>query len=364
MNKIKLSFCIPTYNRVQSVSKLVTGILSCSDDDIEVVVLDNGSTDDTLNTLQLIKDQRLVVYSNGENKGGLYNVVNVIDKAKGEYLVFTTDKDHVDFNEISKFKLFLIEHRNLASGYCEVNSNSEIEYEIFEQGYQAVSHIAYKGRHPTGYFFNNALLKSIKHVERFSDFKIVDLFPFEFIHAELCLMGNGGIYHGKLITLEGDEMFAKHKSHTTNGRTNEAFFSPEARLKLCINYTKHINTLKLTQKERQLLAIDIFFQQLTAATIVYQWVLRNKYMRAHYHIDCEDLSTKDLFSIGWSFYKKYRVAAIPLLRSGYISQMALEIYIFTSAFVRMTRRAIGFAKKGLINLIKKIFCVHKSSFKR
>lgn len=354
MNKIELSFCIPTYNRVQGVYKLVTDILSCHDENIEIVVLDNGSTDETLNTLQSIKDKRLVVYSNGENKGGLYNVVNVINKARGEYLVFTTDKDHIDFNEIAKFKLFLMEHGNLASGYCAFNSNSEIEYEIFEQGYQAIKNIAYKGRHPTGYFFNNALLKSIKHVERFSDFKFVDLFPFEFIHAELCLMGKGGIYHGHLITLEGDEMFAKHKSHTTSGRTKEAFFSPEARLKLCINYTKHISTLKLTQKERELLAVDVFFQQLTAATIVYQWVLRNKHMRAHYHIDRRDLNTNELFDIGWTFYKQYRVEVIALLRKGFVSQRTFEFYIFMSAIVRIIRRSIGFVKRHSINFIKKI----------
>ena len=55
MDHIELSFCIPTYNRASSVCRLVADILSCRDSGIEVVVLDNGSTDDSLSLLQAIK---------------------------------------------------------------------------------------------------------------------------------------------------------------------------------------------------------------------------------------------------------------------------------------------------------------------
>ncbi len=347
MNNIELSFCIPTYNRAQIVYELVTNILLCSDPAIEVVVLDNGSTDDTLSILRAIKDKRLVVYSNGENKGGLYNVVNVINKARGRYLVFSTDKDHVDINEIIKFKLFLLQHPCLASGYCTFNSKTEVEYEIFQQGYQAVKNIAYKGRHPTGYFFNNALLKSINHVERFSDYKIVDMFPFEFIHAELCLMGGGAIYHVPMFTLETGEMAAKHKSYNASGKSKEAFFSPEARLKLAINYAKHINSLRLSPKERKFLLIDVFFQQLVAATVGYQSILWNKDICAHYYMECRELRTKELFSIGFNFYKKYRVATIYLWGNSFITQMTFEIYFFLSLFIRTIKRPIKFIKNRM-----------------
>lgn len=351
MEKIELSFCIPTYNRVQSVYKLVTDILLCNDDSIEVIVLDNGSSDNTLGILRSIKDRRLAVYNNDENKGGLYNAVNVINKAKGKFLVFSTDKDHIDFNEIPKFKLFLLNHPDLASGYCAFNSKAEIEYEIFEQGFQAVRNIAYKGRHPTGYFFNNEFLKTISHVERFSDYKIVDVFPFEFIHAELCLMGKGGIYHGHMITLEAEEIAAKHKSYNPSGK-KEVFFSPEARLKMAISYTKHISTLHLFRRERELLIIDVFFQQLSAATIGYQWVLRNKNICSHYYMNCSELNPKELFSIGLNFYKQYKSKTKILWGKSLISQMTFELYIFKRVFTNMICRLIGFFKRRIIGFFK------------
>ena len=338
MKNIDLSFCIPTFNRSESLHKLVTTILSCTDPNIEVVVLDNGSTDDTLASLSTIRDGRLIVYSNGENKGGLYNVVNVIDKACGKYLVFLTDKDHVDSNEITRFKTFLLQHTGLASGYCLFNSKSKIEYEIFQQGYQAVNKIAYKGRHPTGYFFNNALLKSIKHVEKFSDHKIVDMFPFEFIHAELCLMGGGAIYHVPMFTLETGDMAAKHKSYNASGKSKEAFFSPEARLKLAINYTKHINTLRLTPQEKRLLIIDIFIQQLVAATVGYRSVLRNKDICAHYYMECRDIKAKELHIIGLNLYRHYRSETINLWGKSYVTQITFELYFISRLFARTIRR--------------------------
>ena len=127
MNNIELSFCIPTYHRAQSVYKLVTDILLCSDPAIEVVVLDNGSTDDTLSILRAIKDDRLCVYTNGENKGALFNMVNVINKGTGKFLVYSTDQDHIDYTKILGFKTFLLQQANLAGGFCAFNSESKID---------------------------------------------------------------------------------------------------------------------------------------------------------------------------------------------------------------------------------------------
>lgn len=349
MDAINLSFCIPTYNRAHIVYQVVTEILQCSDSDIEVVVLDNGSTDNTLNLLSAIKDKRLIVYSNAENKGGLYNVVNVINKARGKYLVFSTDKDHTDSNEITRFKSFLLEHPDLASGYCAFDSKSKIEHEIFQQGYQAIKNIAYKGRHPTGYFFNNALLESIRHVERLSDFEIVGMFPFEFIHAELCSMGNGAIYHVPMFTLETGDMAAKHKSYNASGKSKEAFFSPEERLKLAINYTKHISTLSLTQKEKKLLVVDVFLQQIVAATMGYQSILRNKDICLHYYMECRDLKTKELLGIGLKFYRNYRAKTIDIWGSNFITQLAFEPHVFLRLLAKAIRRSIKYLKRSTVN---------------
>jgi len=339
MNNIELSFCIPTYNRAEIVSRLVTNILSCTDPTIEVVVLDNGSTDGTLDILQTIKDERLAVYSNGENKGALFNMVNVLNKGRGKFLVYSTDQDYVDYTKIDDFKSFLLQHTNLGGGYCTFNSKSEGEYEIIPKGCQAIKIIAYQGRHPTGYFFNNDLLKTIKLVERFSDYNFVDLFPLEFAFAELCLLGEGAIYHRSTFTPETGTMVVKHKSSTTDGKSKNAFFSPETRLKLAVNYAKHINTLQLTSQDKHKLIIDTFIHELAAATKGYRSILRNENLCTHYYMERREIKNKELLCVGLNFYRRYKSETMALWGGG-ITQLNFELHIFMRLFSRAIRRLI------------------------
>lgn len=341
MNDIELSFCIPTYNRVHVVSELVASILSSTDPFIEVVVLDNGSTDGTLDVLGAIKDNRLRVYGNGENKGALFNMVNVLDRGRGKFLVYSTDQDHVDSARISDFKGFLMRHPDLAGGYCAFGSPSEVEFEMFKRGYQAIRKIAYQGRHPTGYFFNNRMLKPIKLVERFSDYDMVDLFPLEFAFAELCSSGDGAIYHRPVFIPETGAAVVKHTSATTNGKSKRAFFAPEARLKLAISYAKHIVSLPLLQSEKHELISETFVNELAAATRSYQAILRNERLCAHYRMESKEIGTLDLLRIGLGFYWRYKCETRTLWGSRLIMQMRFESCVFAKIFQRIARRFTG-----------------------
>jgi len=308
MNNISLSFCIPTYNRAEIVYQNILNILACPDIDIEVVVLDNGSTDTTIELLNKIKDKRLSVYENGENRGVLFNILHAVDKGRGKYLVFSTDKDRFHSDVISSFRSFLMAQANLAAGYCEYNSVSLNEYDCFPKGVLAVKAIAYMARHPTGYFFNNNLLKSINLVERFSDYNIVDTFPFDFAFAELCLLGDGYIYNPNLITPESGATAAKIKSFGTDGSKKDAFFSPDSRLRMAVNFSWHIHTLKISQKEKTDLIIGVFIRGLLGATIGYRAILKNTDLCEHYCMPSRTVKNGEILNFGItyiiSFFKK------------------------------------------------------------
>lgn len=301
MNNISLSFCIPTYNRSEIVYKNVLDILACADIDIEVVVLDNGSTDNTLLLLRSIDDDRLSIYSNGENKGVLFNILNALDKGRGKYLVFSTDKDGFKSDKISNFKSFLLSQNNLAAGFCQYNSTRDIIFESFPKGSSAVRAIAYQARHPTGYFFNNQFLKSVKLVERFSDYSMVDTFPFDFVFGELCILGDGFIYHSDLITPESRVMASKIKSFGTDGSKKDAFFSPESRLRMALNFSRHIDTLNLSKKEKSFLIIDVFVRGLLGATIGYRTILRSRHLCDHYCMNIRTVGYSEIFKLGLSY---------------------------------------------------------------
>jgi glycosyltransferase involved in cell wall biosynthesis len=87
---------IPTYNRAALVRNCVASALAQSYQNIEVLVSDNASTDDTLAILKSINDKRLRVLTSPENVGAVNNFSKCIREAKGDYLTLVSDDDILD----------------------------------------------------------------------------------------------------------------------------------------------------------------------------------------------------------------------------------------------------------------------------
>ena len=87
---------IPTYNRAALVKACVLSALAQSYPNIEVLVSDNASTDDTLAVLQSVNDKRLRVLANTENIGAVGNFNTCVQEARGEYLVLASDDNVLD----------------------------------------------------------------------------------------------------------------------------------------------------------------------------------------------------------------------------------------------------------------------------
>ncbi|MCL1999177.1 MAG: glycosyltransferase family 2 protein [Turicibacter sp.] len=88
-----LSICIPTYNRSALAYRCVMSALEFPHDDIEIVVCDNGSDDDTFENLSQIDDVRLKLFKNNVNMGYKYNVIRVAKEANGRFCMLCSDED-------------------------------------------------------------------------------------------------------------------------------------------------------------------------------------------------------------------------------------------------------------------------------
>ena len=93
-----VSVIVPTYNYAHYISEAIDSVLSQSypRELIEIIVVDDGSADNTREVLKKYIDNGLVHYSFQENKGKANATKNAISIAQGEY-IFNLDADDYFF---------------------------------------------------------------------------------------------------------------------------------------------------------------------------------------------------------------------------------------------------------------------------
>lgn len=97
----KVSVIIPAYNVEKFIERTVASILRQSLQEIEIIVVNDGSQDGTLNILKSIQDKRLAIV-NQRNHGVSAARNTGIDQAKGEYLFFLDGDDWLEPESLSE----------------------------------------------------------------------------------------------------------------------------------------------------------------------------------------------------------------------------------------------------------------------
>ena len=90
-NPMKVSITIPTYNREQYICQAIESALQQTMTDIEVIVVDDGSTDNTKEIIRPYMDRIKYVYT--ENGGPARARNTGMKHAKGEYVSFLDSDD-------------------------------------------------------------------------------------------------------------------------------------------------------------------------------------------------------------------------------------------------------------------------------
>jgi len=88
-----VSVCIPTYNGARYVERTIRSVLAQSFKDFELVVRDDGSSDDTLAVVQSIDDERIRIVAGRENAGAGANFGLAVAEATGTYVKLLCQDD-------------------------------------------------------------------------------------------------------------------------------------------------------------------------------------------------------------------------------------------------------------------------------
>lgn len=98
------SVIIPTYNRAQELKRAILSVLEQTFTDFEILVMDDGSTDDTQQVVEAFKDKR-IIYEWDINYGGPARPRNRgLSKAKGQWICFLDADDYWMSNKLKVCK--------------------------------------------------------------------------------------------------------------------------------------------------------------------------------------------------------------------------------------------------------------------
>ena len=103
MDNIKVSVIVPVYNASQYIGKTLNSIISQDFDSFEIIVIDDGSTDNSLELVNgILKDCEIPHKIIHQDNAGVSVARNVgIDASKGDYLVFVDADDYISTNHLS-----------------------------------------------------------------------------------------------------------------------------------------------------------------------------------------------------------------------------------------------------------------------
>lgn len=92
---------MPAYNASKTIQQSINSILNQTYGNFELIICDDGSTDDTLKKIRAVKDERIIVLVNNSNIGNLLTTNKLLESCKGEFIAL---QDSDDFSYPSRIE--------------------------------------------------------------------------------------------------------------------------------------------------------------------------------------------------------------------------------------------------------------------
>jgi len=182
MIKINLSYVLTTYNKFAYLNEVIKFLIQECKGDEEIIVVDGGSTDGTVELLSLLFEEGKIHQLVSERDFGEAHGFNKgILIAKGEIIKLMTDDDVFDFEIIRKCKEYLIQNPNvdvMFANTASINSALESSDLIMAKNYQVWFENWKNGNS------KNCFICCLPLIVRRRSFTYIGLFDTSFKHAD------------------------------------------------------------------------------------------------------------------------------------------------------------------------------------
>lgn len=295
--KIILSICIPTYNRKEILKGTLDEIFSCPDEDIEVIVIDNASTDGTREMLVKYEDTRLIVKYNVINKGMFDNQLDALFSGNGKYTLVLMDRDRIFANKLLELLFFL---RRVNIGIIQIGDR-ETKC-VYKKGIYAAPYVIIR-THPSLLIYNTYALNTDVNKNRIlSIIKSDDDYPYAYTgivgmvllknNDEICIYPNKGLIYLEVV---------KTKSYTRFGMNlKNVYYTPEGSRRRYLKYIEEMAGVYAKEETIKYLPY-IFAAEFYRGTVMNYLNSHDRYTAHKYNI--KKLKFGVYFKYGLNLYK-------------------------------------------------------------
>ena len=132
-----ISVIIPTYNRAHLIKRSAQSVLNQTYKNLELIIVDDGSTDNTKEVIDSLNDER-IVYVKQENHGVSSARNTGINVANGKYIAFQ-DSDDIWHSDKLEKQINTLKQNNADIVFCKIFKQFYrriIVFYSFKEGFQ------------------------------------------------------------------------------------------------------------------------------------------------------------------------------------------------------------------------------------
>jgi glycosyltransferase involved in cell wall biosynthesis len=340
-NRFLISFCIPTYNRAELAKNAVLKITEIDSKQIEIVVINNNSPDNTEENIRSIVDPRISYYRNSTNIGGVMNIIETIKKARGEWVFLLSDEDTVhkgnleilikelatqDFSGVAVMMGNVLNFNGRYSPECKRYKNA-----TYLKGDEAISNAGFSHHYMSGLMINK------KHIDQdqLNRFTFADgMYPHTNIYTRACMSGS---------VITKDVVFCtagSYEGHKNPLRNEEYYFHPVKRLELFKIFAKMAYEIIERPNLKVSVLARLYFEYLSLSTYGWERVLKTESIRTHFGVD------KDTKFDFWVEFNKFNSNAM-----GFLKEIVVEPAVAKDLDVAISKRMSRFKRNAKLRPI-------------
>ena len=125
---MKISIGIPTFNAGDMLLDAIRSVLAQTFTDWELIIVDDGSTDGTVNRIQNLRDPRIRILFDGTNRGLIFRLNQITQESRGEFMARMDADDMMHPARLETQLAFFEKHPDvdvLGTGICSIDQKGQ-----------------------------------------------------------------------------------------------------------------------------------------------------------------------------------------------------------------------------------------------